>query len=334
MSHEEHVPWLEKRNSEKLIVPRWRQPITGIIATASAFLIALVTWYFLFNPQAKIGLRLYTPLYGYMYDRWLLICCIWMAYVFDYTLFFKRKWTETWHPLKKGLVLTLITVGVMLFTIYVVFDLILGRLGIPYFSFKTLKEVGELVPTGTPGHITEFYAREYVSLALLMVAAIASWLSPAIPVYFEYWPWRGKLKQPVLGATILIVTMFFTFYLFFILMHPHMGILYVPWQVFTARLMTPEKIGTWWYDIAGTLHGNFNVAWIMAMTCTVWYFESVWERQPFFTVVRKQPWRGLVSFIGTTLFALGTFWALFALFGTVLGPYMLPSGLYSGCAAH
>ena len=320
MSHEDYVPWLEKRNSEKLIVPRWRQPITGIIATASAFLIALVTWYFLFNPQAKIGLRLYTPLYGYMYDRWLLICCIWMAYVFDYTLFFKRKWAETWHPLKKGVVLTLITVGVMLFTIYVVFDLILGRLGIPYFSFKTLKDVGELVPTGTPGHITEFYAREYVSLALLMVAAIASWLSPAIPVYFEYWPWRGKLKQPVLGATILIVTMFFTFYLFFILMHPHMGILYVPWQVFTARLMTPEKIGTWWYDIAGTLHGNFNVAWIMAMTCTIWYFESVWERQPFFTVVRKQPWRGLVSFIGTTLFALGTFWALFALFGTVLGP--------------
>jgi len=316
---EVYVNWLEERNKNKLIVPRWRQPIAGIVALIIAFAVALITWYWLFNPLAP-GLRLYTPLYGYMWDRWLLICCIWMAYVFDYTLFFKREWVKKLHPAIKGMILTAITIIVMVFTIYVIFDLILGHLGIPYFSFEMMEKVGNLVPSGVPGHITPFYAREYVSMALLMIAAIASWLSPAIPVYFGYWPWGGKLKQPVLGVTILLVTMLPVFYLFFILMHPHMALLFVPWQVYTASLMTPEKVGNWWYEIAGTLHGNFNVAWIMAMTCTVWYFESIWEREPFFTISKKQPWRGIISFLGTTLFALGTFYALQILFASVLGP--------------
>ena len=58
-------------------------------------------------------------------------------------------------------------------------------------------------------------------------------------------------------------------------MHNHMGILYYPWQYFTA--ITPP----YWEEFAQTVSANFHVAWIMCCTVVVWFMEGIWERYPF-----------------------------------------------------
>ena len=77
--------------------------------------------------------------------------------------------------------------------------------------------------------MTRFFAEEYAALAILMFAALASWLAPAWVVGMERAPWRHE-SQPTQGFTILIVTFFLSTVLYFVTMHPHMGILYYPWQ--------------------------------------------------------------------------------------------------------
>ena len=62
--------------------------------------------------------------------------------------------------------------------------------------------------------------------------------------------------------------------LYFVTMHPHMGILYYPWQYFTAlrRLLG---------ELRRTVSGNFHISWIMCATVVVWLVETIWERYPF-----------------------------------------------------
>ena len=70
-----------------------------------------------------------------------------------------------------------------------------------------------------------------------------------------------------------------------------MGILYYPWQYFTA--LAPP----YWEGFAGTVSGNFHVAWIMCATVVVWLVETIWERYPFRLIAR--PWlRRLSTFFG------------------------------------
>jgi len=310
MSEEYEENWLEIRDRKKLIVPRWGQPLTGIASLLFIFVVSWVTWQIFFAPTGIF--RLYTPLFGFMFIRWILIIAIWQAYLLYLWPLSKEK-LETWHPALKGAIHVLINIFIMLLLIYGFFDSFLGRYGIPYFSFSKLTELGNLKPPGVAGHFEPFYAREYVSNAILFVAAIASWLSPVLPVYFEMWPWK-KLKQPLLGFTTIIVTFFITFVLFFVLMHPHFGVLFIPWQYYTAA------VPAWWYHIAHTLHGDFSVGWVMCCTCTLWFVESIWERQPFYTVAKKQPWRGLITFILTFAMAWGSFYLLQLLQSLWWGP--------------
>jgi hypothetical protein len=72
-------------------------------------------------------------------------------------------------------------------------------------------------------------------------------------------------------------------------MHPHMGILYYPWQYF-ASIAPP-----YWENFANTVSGNFHVAWIMCCTITVWLTETIWERYPF-KVIKHDTTRRLVGF--------------------------------------
>ena len=68
--------------------------------------------------------------------------------------------------------------------------------------------------------------------------------------------------------------------IYFITMHSHMGILYYPWQEFSA--ITPP----YWERFANTVSGNFHIAWIMSATVIVWLYETIWERYPFEEIAR------------------------------------------------
>ncbi|MDJ0932880.1 hypothetical protein [Breoghania sp.] len=122
-------------------------------------------------------MRMYTPYVGYIVCRWLLILFIWLAYIFDFWPF-RRSWLNKAHPVVKGAVLTLVSVAAMVLLIKGFFIEILGNLGIAYFNSESLMAMG----------LTDFYSIEYSSEAIMMFAAIASWLSPSWVVACENAP--------------------------------------------------------------------------------------------------------------------------------------------------
>jgi AAT family amino acid transporter len=257
--------YLEARKLEK----RWAGPLPVLANLVFTLLIFAVTWWIFQDPRGV--LRLYTPYVGYNYTRWLLIVLIWVAYIFDFWPF-KRSWIEKSHPLVKGVMLTLLTTAVLLALIKGFFEGMLGNLAMAYFNPEQLIKLKG---------VTRFFAEEYAATACLMFAAIASWLSPAWVVAMEEAPWQD-LKQPAKGFSIWIMTFFLSTLVYFMTMHSHMGILYYPWQYFTA--ITPP----YWEHFANTVSGNFHIAWIMCCTVVVWLMETIWERYPFSCI--KNPW--------------------------------------------
>ncbi len=270
--------WLEERSLSN----SFAQPLRGLLGFFLSFGFFMALWYVTMDPRGI--LQWYTPMYGYMYIRWLLIVAIWQAYIFNFWPF-KQKWIEETHPLVKGPIMIGINWAITGAIIWIGFFWLIGKFSIPYFSWPELHKVG----------MTDFFAREYAGLAVLMVAAIASWLAPIWPMAFENYPWHN-LTQPAKGITVLCITSLLTIFVYFVFMHPHYMVLFYPWQKFVAAM-------PWWYESAKTLSGNYNVGWIMCGTIAVWLIETIWERYPF-RLIKSQPWRGLAGFVWVLFVAL------------------------------
>ncbi len=230
--------YLEQRKLEK----KWKGPIPAIVNLLFTLVIFYITWWIFQDPRG--WLRMYTPYVGYMYTRWWLIVLIWMVYLFNFWPF-KRDWVIKTHPVIKGLILTSISALILVALIKIFFEGILGNFGIAYFNPSRISKL--------PG-VTEFFAIEYASLACLMFAAIASWLSPAWVVACEEAPWQ-KLSQPAKGFSIWVVTFFLSTIVYFVTMHSHMGILYYPWQYFSSITPPYGKISLTLFQGTFMLHG-------------------------------------------------------------------------------
>ena len=274
-----NISYLESRK----LVKRWRGPLPAIANLLMIFALFGVTWWIFQDPRGIM--RMYTPYDGYMICRWLLILIIWVAYIFDFWPF-KRSWLSKTHPVTKGVILTTVSVLAMMLLIKGFFMGLLGQYGIAYFSPDRLHAMG----------LTEFYAEEYSAEAIMMFAAIASWIAPSWVVACENAPWQ-KLEQPARGFTIAVVTFFMSTIIYFLTMHSHMAIRFYPWQQYTA--ITPP----YWEGFANTVSGNFHIAWIMSCTVTVWVYESIWERYPF-NLIKTNWLRRTSAFFGIVAVAL------------------------------
>ncbi len=280
ISLKDHM-WLESRVLENNI----KQPLRGILGVLISFAIFYAIWWIFMDVRGIM--RWYTPQYGYMYVRWILIVVIWQAYIFNFWPF--SKFREKAHPLVSGAVFILINFALVGSVIWGFFYNFLGKLSIPYLSVDQLVQL----------HMTPFYAREYSSLAILMFAAIASWLSPIVPVCFGNHPWQN-MKQPARGITVFLVTLFASVLFFFCLMHPHYHVLFWPFQEYAAAY-------PWWYSFAHTLHGNYNVGWVMCGTVAIWLLEITFDRYPF-CLIHNKIIRGIVGFFGVFAFAMLLFY--------------------------
>ena len=182
MSGQQQIPYLEERK----LIKRWSGPWPMLANMAFTLLIFAVTWWVFQDPRGIM--RFYTPYVGYNYCRWWLIILIWMAYIFDFWPF-RRDWVRSAHPLQKGLVLALVSVGIMIAMIHGFFEGVLGNLAFAYFNPAQLQKLG----------LTDFYSTEYAAQACMMFAVIASWISPAWVVALEGQPWANA-SQPVRGC--------------------------------------------------------------------------------------------------------------------------------------
>jgi len=289
------MTYLEKRK----LIKRWKGPIPALVNVAFMAVIFYISWWIFQDPRGIM--RMYTPYVGYMVCRWMLIMFIWIAYIFDFWPF-KRSWVRNTHPLVKGSVLTLVSVAIMIVLIKGFFEGILGHLGIAYFSPEVLTKLG----------VVEFYAIEYAAEAIMMFAAISSWLSPSWVVACENSPW-DKMKQPARGLSVIIITFLLSMIVYFCTMHSHLAILFYPWQKFAA--ICPP----YWESFANTVSGNFHIAWIMCGTVIVWLFESTFERYPFNLI--KTDWiRRVASFFGILIMAVCLAFFLYFVQELVWGP--------------
>lgn len=273
------LSYLESRK----LVKRWNGPWPAIANLLLIFAVFYATWWVFQDPRGIM--RMYTPYVGYMVCRWLLIMLIWLAYIFDFWPF-NHGWLRRTHPVVKGLILTAVCVAAMEILIKGFFMGILGKYGIAYFNPERLQAMG----------LTHFYAEEYATEAIMMFAAIASWLSPSWVVACENAPWQ-KLAQPARGITVAVVTFFLGTIVYFVTMHSHMAILFYPWQQYTA--ITPP----YWEGFANTVSGNFHIAWIMSCTVIVWVYEGIWERYPF-NLIQTAWLRRTSAFFGIIAVAL------------------------------
>ena len=123
-------------------------------------------------------MHFYTPYAGENYCRWRLILLIWTAYALDFCPF-KKDWIRNAHPLQKGLVLALISVGPMIFFIHGFFEGVSGNFAFVCFNPDQLQKLG----------LTEFYSIEYAAQACMMFTVIASRISPAWMAALEGQPW-------------------------------------------------------------------------------------------------------------------------------------------------
>ena len=205
MSGQQQIPYLEERK----LIKRWSGPWPMLANMAFTLLIFAVTWWVFQDPRGIM--RFYTPYVGYNYCRWWLIILIWMAYIFDFWPF-RRDWVRSAHPLQEGLVLALVSVGIMIAMIHGFFEGVLGNLAFAYFNPAQLQKLG----------LTDFYSTEYAAQACMMFAVIASWISPAWLVALEGQPWAG-LSQPVRGFSIWLGTFCLSLLIYFMTMHNHMA---------------------------------------------------------------------------------------------------------------
>lgn len=282
--NERTLQWLEQRELGNSIP----QPLRGVLGIGIALITFYVLWYVFMHTQGI--LRWYTPLYGFMYISVVLLATIWQAYVLNYWPL-KTSWLESCHPVTKGAVLVFINVVLVGVLIWGIFYNVFGKLSLPYLSWPALEEIG----------VYSYVAREYSSQAILMVATVASFISPILIICFEGYPWQS-LSAGTRSFSQGVTALFLTTWVFLLCLHPHFHVLFYPWQKYVAAF-------PWWFEFARTLSGNFILGIIICMIVSLWLFETIWERYPY-RLIKSQPLRGWVGLfcvflVGALLMGIG-----------------------------
>ncbi len=263
--------WIDQR----VFKSRWGTTLSGLGNFALITAIFFALWRIVMDPTGV--LRLYTPMYGFSYFQVLLIAILMTALIMNFKPI-KTEFLNNKHPLFKGIVLLAINFLGVFIAVRVIFNGMIGEIGIPYFSPEKLTELG----------MSPFLAREYASGAIIYMCALIALIIPIWFFYFDNWPAR-EIKNVKGAVTSVIAILFFSLLGFFVLLQPHFGILFYPWQKYMAAF-------PWWASFAGTLSGNFNLGWIMCWTAAVWMIETTWEGYPvkFF---KKQPVKAIAGIV-------------------------------------
>ena len=231
-------------------------------------------------------MKLYTPMYGFSLVVGFLAAIVLINNVADYYPF-PANASDTFGPVKRGLVLTAGAFVLMLFIVYIFFWGFIGKFGVAYFSPQSIIASG-----GMGAEI--FNARENASTALVYFFTAFIWIALFWSAGFGSWPWH-KSDRSVMAWSRLFAVIFFSTLIYIILFHPHVCYLFYPAQ---------DKAGVepWWSEFAGTGSAFFGLGLIL---CTLFWIvasEFLWEGYPWKYLEKNgnYTWRkGLVTFVAT-----------------------------------
>ncbi|EHQ89499.1 hypothetical protein [Desulfosporosinus youngiae] len=271
--------------------PRWGQPLTGLIATASIGIFSLITWYIFGSPQ---GIFKYYehPILEFL--AWMVLIGVWQHILFGNWPIAKLE------PVKRGIVMLGINIAATYIIIYGVFQGFLGKLILPLWSVEALTVRG----------ITEEVAREYTGGALTMFVLIGFFTYMFWTILFKKWPWGGKLTQPALGLAEWGITTVVTLLAY--------GTLIYPFYVSVVLKQPLAAAAPWWGGIDGVAHLNYVVAIWQWMAMYLLMTANIWSGKPFH-LIKKQPWSGLVGLVSLIAIAYLTVKILMFGMGAVWG---------------
>ena len=273
------LDWVGTRKLES----RWGTFPSGIVNVVVMLAIFMVLWRVFMDPRGIF--RMYSPMYGYAYVQWMLVAVLTAWLVLRLWPLQQSGFLAKTHPLLKGSVFFGISALFMLFMVNGVLKSLIGGLSIPYFSEVSLLSLKQ----------NAFNAREYSHQAITMLGGMTALVIPVWVLHLKNWPTR-EIPRGSGYLTSLTMIFFFAAIGYFLLYHPHLGILFYPWQFYAAAV-------PWWEGIANTLHSNFNLGLMMSWTAALWIIQVTYEGYPFKQYDDK-PWRPLFGILGTLLFGL------------------------------
>jgi hypothetical protein len=270
---------------------RWGQPMTGLIATASFFLIALITWFIFASPQ---GIFKYYEHPMIEFLAWMILFGAWQHIIFGNWPFEKLK------PLTRGFVMIVINIVATYIIVYGIFQGFLGKVILPLWSVHALEARG----------LSEELAREYAGGAIVMFVLMGFVTYTFWSILFKKWPWGGKLTQPSLGLAEWGLTTVITLLAY--------GMLIYPFYVAVVFKQPLAAQAPWWGIIDGVSHLNYVVGIWEWMVVYLFMTANVWSGKPFH-LVKKQPWSGLFGIVSIIIMAYVTVKILMLGMGAVWG---------------
>lgn len=273
------LDWVGARKLET----RWGLFASGLVNVVSMLTVFMILWRVFMDPRGIF--RMYSPMYGYAYVQWFLVSVLTVWLVFRLWPLQQSTFLTKTHPLIKGSLLFAISALFMLFMVNGVLKTLIGSASIPYFSETSLLSLKQ----------NAFNAREYSHQAITMLGGMTALIIPIWVLHLKNWPTR-EISRGSGYLTSLIMIFFFSTIGYLLLYHPHLGILFYPWQFYAAAV-------PWWESIANTLHSNFCLGLMMSWTAALWIIQVTYEGFPFKKYDDK-PWRPLFGILGTLLFGL------------------------------
>jgi len=287
---------LEEAEIEVVMVPRWRQPLSGFCALILGLLVALATWWVF----ADVRFALQHFVFGWypevasLLGGWGLLVAVWQAWLENYPCSKLRK------PWLVGVAGTALNLVLVWFMVYVVFYQLVGSL-VPVASYPKLLSLGLPVETALylSSSATGMVTGATFSFGLLWVAGSMFW-----PLYHEKQPKRGVyavalslaigltawwliLLPPVSQMAQYSAAIMALMYLSEL--QPAMSILY--------SVLTYYYTISWFYLNAEALRRLNMTQWVIffaLLTMLTWEYEP-WIR------LKRQPLIGVAAFISCTV---------------------------------
>lgn len=268
--------------------PRWRQPLTGIMALIVFSVIAWITWFIFSDPRGPVG---WFPYPFVMYLAMMILVGWWQHGVMG-----DWPFTNLPQPLR-GILETVVNLVVTILIIHVVFYRILG-LGFNFLSQVNLEALAAAGKTMIPAGAGKALSLEslthpnarFAERAVVTFVLIGFFSYPFVTIYFGKWPVQpSDLIQPRAGILELAWTSILTVFFFTALIVPFWGMLYGSVFGTSFALNIP-----WWNDISGTAHVHWVFGWWEWTIIILFMTANVWRGKPWSEVHLPQPWKGLV----------------------------------------
>lgn len=283
-------------NENNKLVPRWGQPLTGIIAVTVITLISLLGWWLFADIRGPLALYQDDGQPFFMIVVWILVAIHVLELLFD------GKPYSIYAPGPKRALIGITVTLALAALIIAAIQYFWGKFGLPFLSWPALKDLG----------VTDWWSREVSGLSNLILGVTFLGVLLFWKIAFQSWPFDNKLAQPVQGFATLSIIFTVTTLFYTVVMYPFFGLAFDPVQSYMSAR-------PWWTDLADTVHVNFNLGWWQWCIVFLFMTATIWLGKPF-DKIQTQPARGIVTIVTVLILTVVAFKTCLVAYEILWGP--------------